>query len=135
MIFVGGGECPSCGSFNTDESIECVVCGRTIPLSKSQNGVCIKCLRESANVDTAVGLGWKYTDAVEVNGFLSYFFGTERINEILMNALVNSNPETMKKDAERYCFDDLDAFSAYVDEMNNEPDFSVRYIKRKGVKR
>lgn len=136
MLFIDGGECPSCGSKHTEEAAERAVCGKTIPASKAANGVCIRCLRDAANVQTAIGFGWRYTDAVEINGFLSYFFGADRINEILMNALVNSNQKIAQKDAEIYCFDDVDCFSEYVDDTKDEPDRTVRFIKkRKGVRK
>lgn len=122
FLFSNQDECPSCGSTFVDELEECVFCGRSVTKPYIWNGVCNSCQKEYATVDTALGFGERYTDVVEINGFVSYFLGSDRINEILTNYVRNANQETLSKDAVRFCEDDFDCYTMYLNELKDEPD-------------
>jgi len=122
MLFTDGDSCPSCDSKWVGEAVDCVVCGRTRVESETVNGVCKDCLKKSATIRTAIGLGERYTEICEVNSFFLYHLGQDKINELLLNAIVNAEPNALRKDAERFCTDDLDCLSEYLAEQQDEPD-------------
>lgn len=132
-LFTYGNICPDCNSRECCEVDTCTVCGTEKPISRLVNGVCRNCLKKSVSVDMALAIGERYSDVVELNSFVVYFLGEDRIKEILMNAIVNGNPETLKRDAERFCMDDLDCFAQQLKDMAQpEP---VKVWKRNKMKK
>ena len=121
-LFQNQDECPSCGYNITDEMEECVFCGKLYAEPNILNRVCKDCLKEHATVDTALGYGERYTHFVELNGFVAYFLGQDRINEILEKYVRNSNEETLKKDALVFLTDDPDCYTLFLNDVNEDPD-------------
>lgn len=136
-LFMNQDECPCCHSKYVGELEECIFCGKPTSAPYIWNGVCTDCQKEHATAETALAYGERYTDVIEINGFVSYFLGQDRINEILTNAVRNSSEETLKKDAFRFLDDDFDCYTLFLNDMKDDPD-GVHYrskLHRNKVKR
>lgn len=116
---VGGIRCPDCGNQRDIGEIEpCEICHRYH--TNCINGICKDCQEKAATVETALGMGAMYSDPVEINGFLLYVFGKDRIEKILMDALHAEPSKVIDKDAERYCLDDVYQYTDYLMMMELE---------------
>ena len=115
-------ECPYCHWKYEGETEECIFCGKSVTKPFIWNGVCRSCQKEHATVETAIGYGARYTSVVEINGFVAYFLGEERINAILNSYVRNSSEETLKADAFWFLDDDDDCYTLYLNEMKDNPD-------------
>lgn len=116
---VGIIECPECGNRRNIAEIEqCKVCREYH--TSCINGICKDCRERSATIETALGMGDVYTYPVELNGFLTYVFGKDRIEEILKRELEHEPKNVIELDAEKYCFDDVYQYTDYLCDMENE---------------
>lgn len=110
---VGGIKCPECGNQRNIGEIEpCIICNRYH--TNCINGVCGDCQEKMSNVESALGMGAMYSEPVEINGFLLYVFGKDRIEELLMQKLREEPQKVIDKDADRYCLDDVYQFTDYL---------------------
>lgn len=137
-IFYGfgsdGAYCPECQTRNSDDFVEieqCMVCRRY--RSKLTNGICGDCIERMSTIETALGLGDVYTESVELNGFIVYVLGKDRIEKLLREALEQRPKRNIEKDAERFCMDDLWIYTDYLSDMEYEKSRSKRF-QRKGKK-
>jgi len=82
--------CPNCGSEDFEEAEQCDLCGDWHVAENVTNGVCEKCLEESATVGNAVAFGNTDKQEVELNGFLAWAYTPDEIEDILINDLLKN---------------------------------------------
>jgi hypothetical protein len=94
------------------EVYECEFCGRK---TYNDDCECDECKKEQllniATIDTAIEYGEDEKQCIELNGFLAWIFGAEKIERILRDALTESDLEY----AESFCMDDWMAFSDWYE--------------------
>lgn len=128
---VGGIKCPECGNQrNIGEIEQCKVCREYH--TSCINNICKWCRENAATIETAMAMGDVYTDKIELNGFLTYVFGKDRIEELLKQELAKEPKNVIEADAEKYCFEDVYAYTDYLYDCEMEKRNPKRrvYIRR-----
>ena len=108
--------CP-CGG-DVEEVYACEGCDDCYEEDELHEGFCENCLVQCATLDNAIESGAGEKDAVHINGFLTYLFSREQIEDILIKEIhareaAGEGMEISEK-ARDYCLDDIDWFSGWL---------------------
>lgn len=108
--------CP-CGG-DVVEVTACEGCDDYYKEDELHEGFCEHCLAQCATLDNAIESGAENKDSVRLNGFLTYLFSKEQIEEILIKEIHEREAagEGMGifEKARDYCLDDIDWFSGWL---------------------
>ena len=113
-----GADCPHCGSDDIDEAKRCAECDEWVNENTIVNGLCPACIVKHANdYETVKAYGADRKEAVEINGFLTWAYSPEEIEEVLYRDLRKT--ETLKTIyAKMFATDDTDDFTNWLNERS-----------------
>jgi predicted amidophosphoribosyltransferase len=106
------GVCPYCHGW-FEELQECKICGATATEENLTLGVCNDCLIKHSTIDNCIDYGNEHKEKVEINEFLVWFFGAERINQFLIEEAKKMN-KFLPIDCYEYVDNDLSSFADYI---------------------
>lgn len=111
-------DCPHCGSDDIDEAERCAECDEWVIEKNLVNGLCPACIEKHAvDYETVKAYGAARKECIELNGFLTYAFSPDEIEEILDRELRNT--ETLKTIyAKDFATDDTDDFTKWFNERS-----------------
>ena len=104
-----------CGGAFVEAEI-CPICGEYKP--KDLNKVCDYCLEDEETLETALEMGDKFKDEVEINSFLASVFTPQEIEEILTREFKQANGSFLRdytKDMVKdYLYTEKEVFADFI---------------------
>ena len=104
--------CPKCGSNSIEEIDVCSKCGEILD-ENAVGSVCNSCLLSKTNLINAIKVGHNNPQEIEVNGFFTYCFTSEEINQILNNHIQN-NRHIFTDKIYDYCAENIEELSEII---------------------
>ena len=114
-------ECPYCGSDAFEEAEQCEECDEWFPVGTCANGICESCMEKHASdFDIVKRYGDSLKEERKINGFFSWIFTDDEIDEILEREARSSLfiQEYMKK----YATQDPDDFTMWLKKEDKKDD-------------
>lgn len=104
-----------CGGAFVEAEI-CPICGEYKP--KDLNKVCDYCLEDEETLETALEMGEKFKDDIEINSFLASVFTPQEIEEILTREFKQANGsflrEFTKDMVKDYLYTEKEVFADFI---------------------
>ena len=113
--------CPNCGSEDFEEAEHCEECDEWFPVGTCANGICESCMEKHASdFETVKRYGDSHKEERTINGFFSWMFTDDEIDEILEREARSSIfiQEYMKK----YATQDPDEFTMWIKKEEKKDD-------------
>lgn len=114
-------ECPNCDSEDFEEAEHCDECDEWFPVGTCANGICESCMEKHASdFDIVKRYGDSLKEERKINGFFSWMFTDDEIDEILEREARSSLfiQEYMKK----YATQDPDDFTMWLKKEEKKDD-------------